>query len=58
MEFQRDWKKQAEIPEAIKELVGFLGVIKNKSCGFSIGLGISKGCSTNLSDFEGWKLVL
>ena len=33
------WKNQAEIPESIKKEVDFLGVIKKKSCGFSIGLG-------------------
>ena len=27
-----------EIPESIKKEVDFLGVIKKKSCGFSIGL--------------------
>ena len=32
------WKKQAEIPESIKEEANFLGVIKKKSSGFSIGL--------------------
>ena len=33
------WKNQAEIPESIKKEVDFPGVIKKKSCGFSIGLG-------------------
>ena len=33
------WKKQAEIPESVKKEVGFLGVIKKKTCGFSFGLG-------------------
>ena len=32
------WKKQAKIPESIKEEVDFLGEIKEKSCEFSIGL--------------------
>ena len=31
------WKKQAEIPESIKKEEDFIGVIKKKSCGFSIG---------------------
>ena len=35
-------EKDAEIPESIMKEVGFLGVSKKKSCGFSIGLGISK----------------
>ena len=35
------WKKQAEIPESIKKEVDFLGEIKKKSCGFSIGLRFS-----------------
>ena len=39
IEFQRGWKKHAEIPESIKQEVDFLGVIKKKPCGFSIGLG-------------------
>ena len=38
MEFEGVLKKQAEIPESIKKEVDFLGVIKKKSCGFSIGL--------------------
>ena len=54
MEFQRVLKnKNAELPESIKKEVDFLGVIKKKSCGFSIGLGTSKGCSTNLCNFQG-----
>ena len=32
------WKKQAEIPEPSKKEVDFLGVVKKKSCGFSLGL--------------------
>ena len=39
-------KKQTEIPESIKKEVDFLGVIKKKLYGFSIGLrflGISRG---------------
>ena len=42
----RTWKKQVEIPESIKKEVDFLGVIKKKLYGFSIGLrflGISRG---------------
>ena len=35
-------EKNAEIPESVKKEVDFLGVIKKKSCRFSIGLGISK----------------
>ena len=35
-------EKDAEIPESIMKEVDFLGVSKKKSCGFSIGLGISK----------------
>ena len=31
------WKKQAEIPESIKKEDDFIGVIKKKSCRFSIG---------------------
>ena len=57
MEFEGVLKKQAEIPESIKKEVDFLGVIKKKSCGFSIGLGISKGCSSKFWNFQGWKLV-
>ena len=36
----RTWKKQVEIPESIKKEVDFLGVIKKKLYGFSIGLSI------------------
>ena len=32
------WKKQTEIPEPSKKEVDFLGVVKKKSCGFSLGL--------------------
>ena len=32
------WKKTPEIPKPSKKEVDFLGVIKKKSCGFSIGL--------------------
>ena len=48
MEFKVYWKKQAEVPESIKKKVDFLESDQENSCGFSIGLGISKR----------WKLVL
>ena len=51
MEFEGYWKKQAEIPELIEIEVDFLGVIKKKSCGFSIG---RRSWSCN---FQGWELV-
>ena len=38
MKFKKYRKKHAEIPESIKKEVDFLGVIKKKSCEFSIGL--------------------
>ena len=58
MEFTVYWKKQVEIPESIKKEIDFLVGDQENSCGFSIGLKISKGCSTNLWNFQGWKLVL
>ena len=56
MEFEGVLKKQAEIPESIKKEVDFLGVIKKKLSGFSIGLrflvlefprGVAQICGTS-----------
>ena len=42
----------------VKNEVEFPGVTKKKSCGISrglfFGLGISKGCNTNLENFQRW----
>ena len=57
MEFEGVLKKQAEIPESIKKEVDFLGVIKKVMWIFYwswiFGLGISKGCSKDLWNFQG-----
>ena len=55
-------KKQAEIPESIKKQVGFVGVIKKNSCGFSIGLGVlvlefPKGVAQICGIFRGESLI-
>ena len=39
MKFHRVLKKSCKNPRIDKKRKGFLGVIKKKACGFSIGLG-------------------
>ena len=61
MEFQRVLKKESIINQSIKKEVDFIGVIKEKSCGISIGLGflaftLSRGVAQICGIFRGESL--
>ena len=61
MEFQRVLKKESIINQSIKKEVDFIGVIKKKSCGISIGLRflalkLSRGVAQICGIFRGESL--